>query len=152
MRYAPFLMCGLVCMLAGCSTLPKQPEIVSAGINPPQLQPGDAAIIAVEIQDRFNIVHKVEGVVKEDTAIIFRLKDDGVAPDAKADDNIWTLQVDVPFNAPAGDFGLTLTAYDDKGEPILIHDANGDAVPLSAAFGIAIQWPKPAAPEPAAQP
>ncbi len=152
MRYRALFVCGLAGALAGCSTLPKQPEIKTAGITPPHLQPGDAAIIAVEIQDRFNIVHKVEGIVKEDTAIVFRLKDDGVAPDAKADDNIWTLQVDVPFNAPAGDFGLTLTAYDDKGQPILIDDANGDATPLAASFTLAIEWPKPAAPEPAAQP
>lgn len=133
---------GVLTVLSGCNTFPNRPEMTSAGIAPPQLKPGDTAIIHATIQDRFGIVHRVEGVVKEDPSITFKLKDDGVAPDKEAGDGTWTLQVDVPFNAPPGDFELTLKAYDSDGDPVLIPDQDGEAIALSATFGLVIRFPE----------
>ncbi len=136
---------AVVCVLAvlyGCNTFPNRPQVESAGIIPPELKPGDTAIIQATIQDRFEVVHRVEGVVKEDPTITFKLKDDGVAPDKEAGDGTWTLQVDVPFNAPPGDFELTLMAYNSDGDPVLIPDEDGEAIPLSATFGLVIRFPE----------
>ena len=129
-------------LLAGCNTLPRQPEIQHAGIEPAELKPGDSALITVEISDQYDIVDRIEGTVQEDETITFKLRDDGVAPDAVAGDGIWTLQVDVPFNAPPGDFELALKAYDSHGEVILVRDSAGDAVPLAASFGLVIRYPE----------
>ena len=130
-----------VTLAAGCATTNRPPAFRSAGIAPNRLHPGDAAVISVDIHDRFGIVQRVEGKVKEDPTLDFKLKDDGAPPDEKANDGIWTLRVTVPFNAPPGDFEFSLTAYDASGQPVLVRDKNGDVMPLSANFGLVIQIP-----------
>ena len=100
-RITAIVSCSfLLAALAGCATSSRQPSMKEARIQPEHLEPGDTAIITVEVADRFNIVQRVEGLVKEDRTITFKLRDDGITPDKKAGDNIWTIQVDVPFNAP----------------------------------------------------
>ena len=135
-----FIAVGLLLLGVGCSTLPDAPEIVGGGIVPSNLQPGDTAIITVEMQDKFEIVRRVEGVVKEDPSIVFELKDDGIPPDAAADDNVWTLQVDVPFNAPPGSFELTLRALNSDGEQVIIRDEAGEAAPLGVTYNLDIRY------------
>lgn len=137
-----FLLPWVISTTTGCNTVTRQPAIESAAITPSELGPGDSAIISVEIQDRFNIVERVEGVVAEDSSITFKLRDDGVSPDAKAQDDIWTLQVDVPFNAPPGDFEFSLTAYNSEGQAVLIRNAEGEVNPLTAKFGLVIVYPQ----------
>ena len=101
----------LLALAAGCNTMGRQPVMRQAFIEPPELKPGDSAVITVEIVDRFGIVDRVEGVVREDTRVKFKLRDDGLDPDEKAGDGIWSLRVDVPFQAPPGEFVLDVTAY-----------------------------------------
>lgn len=135
-----YLLTALLFAGVGCATLPKAPEIVGGGIAPSTLAPGDTAIITVELQDRFEIVRRVEGVVKEDPSIVFELKDDGIPPDAAADDNTWTLQVDVPFNAPPGSFELDLHALNSDGEQVIIRDEAGEAAPLGVTYNLEIRY------------
>lgn len=136
--------CALL-LLSGCATVPQRPQIIEAGIQPADLVPGDSALITVAFKDRFRLVRSVKGAVVEDPTIEFTLKDDGVAPDARADDGIWSLQVDVPFNAPPGGFQLDLRAYDSQGNVIVVPDANGEAQPLQASVTLAIRIPGPPA-------
>lgn len=133
---------GLNAAVQGCNTMLRQPAILNADITPSELGPGDTAIISVEIQDGSDIVERVEGVVEEDPSIVFKLKDDGVDPDEEEGDGIWTLKVDVPFNAPPGDFEFTLTAYNSKGQAITILDEAGEVSRLSARFGLVIRYPQ----------
>jgi hypothetical protein len=135
----------LLGVLAGCNTLGRQPSLTAPTIAPPALKAGDTAIITVQLEDRFGIVEVVRAVVKEDTRMKFDLTDDGAAPDKVADDGIWTLQVDVPFMAPPGDFALVLTAYDVEGEEIPVKNEVGDREPLSTTctFTVAGQTTKP---------
>lgn len=138
------LVCGVLvslCAVLGCNTLGRQPVIRHAAIEPTELKPGDVAVITVEIGDRHGIVDRVEGVVQEDPAIKFKLRDDGVDPDKKAGDGIWSLKVDVPFQAPPGEFTLEFTAFRADGQPIIVRDAAGAAVPLMTTFGLAIRYP-----------
>ena len=132
-----------ILLLAGCATVPQRPLIIEAGIQPAELIPGDSALITVAFKDRFRLVRGVKGVVVEDPTIEFALKDDGVAPDARADDGIWSLQVDVPFNAPPGGFQLDFKAYDSEGNVIVVPDANGEAQPLEASVTLTIRIPSP---------
>jgi hypothetical protein len=127
---------------AGCATMGKrQPELARAAIAPAQLKPGDTAIVTVQVeQDGHHLVHRIEGVVKDSPAIKFKLRDDGVDPDQKAGDGLWTLQVDVPFQAAPGDFVLELTAYRADGAALAVH-REGSTGPLTATIPIIIRNP-----------
>jgi hypothetical protein len=139
----------MVAILAGCNTYGRQPRVRQALIEPAELHPGDTALISVQIEDRFGIVKRVEGVVREDPRITFQLRDDGVEPDLKAGDGIWILPVDVPFQAPPGKFTLDVTAYRSDGEAIVVRDEKENAVVLGSSFEMLILFPAP--PEAAAQ-
>ena len=142
-RAAVLLACAsLAAAISGCATAGRQPSMKGARIAPADLKPGDTAVITVEVQDRFGIVSRVEGVVKEDRTITFRLLDDGVAPDEKAEDGVWTIQVDVPFNAPPGEFEFEVVGYSDSGEVIVVRDEVGETAPLSISFGLVINYPE----------
>lgn len=130
------LLAGLV----GCNSASRQPQFQRAVITPDQLKPGDTAMIEVDVKDRYDIVRRVEGVVKEDPTIRLKLHDDGQAPDVKADDNTWVLQVDVPFQATPGDFLLQLTAYRADGSAVPVKGKEGTA-PLSTTVPLKILNP-----------
>ena len=110
-------------------------------ITPADLKPGDTAVISVEVDDRDGIVRRVEGVVLEDPTIKLKLSDDGKPPDEEAGDNIWSLQVDVPFQAAPGDFTLELTAYRSDGSPVPVRTQESGTVPLRATIPVAIAAP-----------
>jgi hypothetical protein len=128
--------------ILACSSSGRQPTIQYGNISPDNLRPGDTALITVEVKDPFNIVRRVEGTVKEDRTITFKLQDNGIVPDKNAGDGIWTIQVDVPFNAPPGDFEFEVTGYNEDGEAIVVNDENGEAAPLSTTFNLVIQFPQ----------
>lgn len=134
------ILAAVVC--SGCASMGRQPSIGEAQIVPPDLRPGDTAIITVKVDDRFDIVKGVEGVIMEDRTITFKLRDDGIPPDQKAGDDVWTIQVDVPFNAPPGDFRFEVIGYDEAGEVIVVDDEAGEANPLSTTFGLVINYPE----------
>ena len=113
---------------------------------PDNLKPGDTAVISVKIEDKFHVVSRVEGVVKEDRTLTFHFEDNGIAPDDKAGDGIWTIQVDVPFNAPPGDFTFEVSGYDSNGKLLVVEDKKGEAAPLATTFPLVIQYTPEAAP------
>lgn len=128
-------------LLSGCAFTGGAPLMHSAQIMPVDLKPGDTAIITVQVDDKFKVVQKVEGVVKEDRTISFDFVDNGVAPDVKAGDGVWTIQVDVPFNAPPGTFEFEVVGFDENGEIVVIKDAQDEAAPLSTSFKLVIRYP-----------
>ncbi|HUW62225.1 MAG TPA: hypothetical protein VMZ06_14575 [Candidatus Bathyarchaeia archaeon] len=142
MKQAAYTIALLVLFIsiAGCNTASRQPQFQRAAIAPDQLKPGDTAMIQVEVKDRYDIVRRVEGVVREDPTIRLKLHDDGLAPDEKADDNVWVLQVDVPFQATPGDFLLQLTAYRADGTVVPVKSKEG-TVPLSTTVPLKILNP-----------
>ncbi len=112
-------------------------------MTPSDLKPGTTAVITVEVNDRFGIVDRVDGIVKEDPRLTFALRDDGVTPgDAKAGDGVWSLQVEVPFQAAPGEYELELTAYNSSGEVLLVRNAEGDTVPLTVSIPVSIRLPQ----------
>ncbi len=134
------------CLGVGCATMTQQPSMSAASILPQDLKPGDTAVVTVKIRDKFNVVKRVEGVVKEDRTITFTFADNGVAPDNAASDGIWTIQVDVPFNAPPGRFEFEVSGYDERGELVVVDDKRGESVPLASAVSLVIRYPEDAAP------
>lgn len=126
-------------LLSACTTIPKRPRLLSAEIVPNVLKPGDSAIVRATFQDRFSVIDHVHGRIPEDPTIEFKLRDNGVAPDEMANDDVWTLLVDVPFNAPAGDFELELTAYNSEDQPILVQNSYREVEPLQTTLSLTIQ-------------
>ena len=143
------IQCGaaaLVAVCAGCATMTGQPKMSAASILPAELKPGDSAVITVAIRDKFHVVKRVEGVVKEDRTIKFNFTDDGVPPDAAAHDGVWTIQVDVPFNAPPGHFEFEVSGYDERGEVVVVDDKQHESAPLSTSASLVIHYPEEPAP------
>jgi hypothetical protein len=128
-------------LFVGCAATGGQPLMHSAQIMPADLKPGDTAVVTVRVEDKFGVVRHVEGVVKEDRTVKFDFTDSGAPPDAEADDEIWTIQVDVPFNAPPGTFEFEVTGYDDGDNVIVIEDEHGEAAPLQTSFKLEIRYP-----------
>ncbi|MBI2433264.1 MAG: hypothetical protein HYV26_10365 [Candidatus Hydrogenedentes bacterium] len=127
-------------LCAGCHTFSPVPAFNDIALTPRDLHPGDVAVITVKLTDKNNIVERVEGVLKEAPQVTFRLRDDGQAPDEKANDDVWTLRVDVPFDAPPGEFVLEFTAYRSDGLAVPIRNDSGDTVPLTANYSFAVQY------------
>jgi len=127
-------------VLAGCNTLSGPPEIRNVSLNPSTLYPGDMAVLTVAVQDRDNVIDRVEGVVQGAPDTVFRLRDDGVHPDQVAGDGIWTMEVDVPLLAPPGEYVLILTAFRRDGEPVPVRDAQGNVVPLQQTSPFVVQY------------
>lgn len=148
--YATLGLSVLMITLAGCSSMNKQPMMRGTTITPATLQPGESAVITVDMTDRHDIVDRVVAVVKEDPRVKLNLRDDGIPPDTEADDDVWTLQVDVPFQAPPGAFTLLVTAYRSDGEVIVVHDREQGDVPLSSVANVEIRYPEDATPQAAA--
>ncbi len=149
-RWAAGVLIAIGCV--GCATTTSQPKLSGAQILPDDLKPGDTAVITVKIEDKFGVVKRVEGVVKEDRTIKFKFEDNGAMPDDEANDGIWTIQVDVPFNAPPGQFNFEVTAYDEAGEVVVVDDKKGEAAPLATSFTLDIKYPEAPATPPAAAP
>jgi len=140
-RYTFATLALAMLLLSGCNTLSGQPQITRAAINPEVLEPGTSAVITLDVKDKQNVVERIEGVVLEDPRITFRLRDDGQPPDEKAEDNVWSMQVDVPFQAPPGQFRLEFTAYGPDGMPVSIRDDAGEVITLQQTVSINIQFP-----------
>lgn len=137
------LLTCLTIGLTGCATQSRQPGIVSARMAPYLLKPGDQQVlIVVEIKDRFDTVTRLEGVVKEDPTIVLPLNDDGVGSDEEAGDDIWVGEVDVPFDAPPGEFDLEITAYNSNGERVLVRNAEEEVMPLVTNVQFVIRYPE----------
>lgn len=136
----------LACLAAGaltaCQFGPRQPQMANAGIAPQVLAPGDTGIMSVEVKDRYGIVKRVEATVVGEPDIVFKLNDDGVAPDKKAGDGVWSLDVTVPLAAPPGAFELEVRGYNANGEVILVRSKGGDSVPLAGTFTVEVKYPQ----------
>lgn len=133
MLFRMFLGIGAAIIVAGCNTLSGPPEIRQVSLNPSNLHPGDVAVLRVEVRDPDNIIDRVEGVVRDAPETVFRLRDD-------TGDGVWTMEVNVPFDAPPGEFVLDLVAYRRDGTPVPVRDAQGNVVELRAAHPFVVQY------------
>ncbi|MCC6144859.1 MAG: hypothetical protein IT368_13720 [Candidatus Hydrogenedentes bacterium] len=138
--YRALLAFGLMPLLAaGCNTMSGQPELRNAQITPPALHPGATALITLEVKDKHRIIERVEGQLKEDDRITLKLYDDGTHGDVEAGDSIWSLQVDVPDEAPPGEFAVDFVAYRSDGQPVPIRDDQGNVTILTESLAGAVQ-------------
>ncbi len=140
--YAGFCVALSMVLLVGCQTLSGQPEFRQANIAPKSLRPGDTAIITIKVEDRHQVISRIEGFVHGYPTIVLRLRDDGVEPDEIAKDGIWTMRVDVPygFEGPPGEFELEFTAYRSDGLPVEVRLDDGTVTPLTKTIPLLIEY------------
>jgi len=126
--------------MAGCNSLGGVPEFTASTIAPQALHPGDTALITIGVKDKNEIIHSIVGVIKEEPSIKLTLHDDGEEGDVKAGDDIWSLAVKVPLEAPPGTFNLTFTAYRSDGVAVPVRSADGEISALSVDMPLAISY------------
>ena len=141
MRISVILVVTALIGLSGCITS-RQPYLSDAAMTPSDLKPGDTALITVVVNDEFGIVHEVRGIVEEDRTIQFHFRDDGESGDETAGDNIWSMKVDVPPQAPPGGFTFEISAYDQNDNLIVVRDENKEAVGMTTSFTLDITYPE----------
>ncbi len=143
-RMWPLLAVVVVCVASGCNTLARQPHLSEVNVSPNPVIPGQTVTLTVRITSIDPVVTKLEAVVREEPSMRLPLRDDGIAPDVTAHDNIWTHAIEVPFTAPSGVYNLDIHAYNKKGAPVMVRTAENSVVPLTAACEVRIEGATPA--------
>ncbi|MCX8065478.1 MAG: hypothetical protein N3G21_09955 [Candidatus Hydrogenedentes bacterium] len=122
-----------------CRTIAGQPQLLRTSVSPEEIKPGDIVLIKAVVKDKHHIVRRVECTVKEDPRVRLKLNDDGIEPDEKANDGVWTLAVEVPENVPKGKFNLEITAYRKDGLPISVRTKKGEIRTLKESLLVEIK-------------
>lgn len=135
-------------LISGCATPGHVPSFREAAIEPAELAPEGQASIIARIQDQHGIVDRVEVEVAGDPDNAFELTqvEDGPI-------SVWTRDVDVPYNVPEGEYTVRFTAYDSRGEVVIVQDETGSDQALRATAQMRVVMPEedwddaPVAPE-----
>ena len=138
--------CSIVCtvlLLVGCATTRQQPAFEQPTTAQQHLQLLDETLITVKVNDPYDIVKRVEGIVLEDTTgLIFPFQDNGEKGDAVAHDDVWSIKVKVPYDSWAGTFTFQITAYNADREPIIVRDALNEVAPMQTTLELEVQLPE----------
>lgn len=107
----------LIVFVTGCA---GPLAISELDVEPKAVAVGATALITVQFTGPKNSVASVEATVREAPDIYYVLVDDGTMGDEKANDNIWTVGAEVPYEAAPGIYHLDIRAKDLDGNTILI--------------------------------
>ena len=125
----------LVAIIAGCSgTL----ALKDAMVDPGKVAPGDAATVQVKVDDPDGVVADVTATVREYPQIVLDLKDDGKDVDKVAEDGIWSVNINVPFDTQSGTYNWDFKAYDVNGKVLKITNDDGNEVTLKAEAAVEV--------------
>ena len=124
-------------LITGCATPGHVPSFREAAIEPAQLAPEGQASITAHIQDQHGIVDRVEVEVAGDPDNAFELTQVEDGPTS-----VWTRDVDVPYNVPEGEYTVRFTAYDSRGEVVIVQDETGSDQPLRATTQMRVLMPE----------
>jgi hypothetical protein len=106
----------IIGLVVGCS---NKLMIKQASVNPEKAAPGDAATFIVVFTGAKNTVQSVSATVREYPEMTFPLNDSGIDGDEKAGDNLWSYQIEVPWEAPAQPYHFDLRALDKEGNEVI---------------------------------
>jgi hypothetical protein len=125
----------LVTIIAGCS---GSLALKDAIVVPAKVAPGDAATVQVKVEDPDGVVTDVTATVREYPQMVLDLKDDGKGVDEVADDGIWSVNIDVPFETQKGTYNWDFKAYDVNGKVLKITHDDGKEVTLKAEAAVVV--------------
>ncbi len=119
---------------------PSEPVLSfwDASAEPTSVRPGDMVRLAVGLNDSEGRVDTIGATLHAATAIGFDLYDNGSHGDEKARDGVWSYTLEVPPNAGAGHYLVTIAAYGRNGQPVMRETESGEMAPLQAEVGFEI--------------
>jgi hypothetical protein len=85
-------------------------------LEPAKAAPGQLVLVTATVSDPGKVVDTVALSLGDSQE--FDLFDNGQGGDETALDGVWSRKMEVPYNKAAGDFIVTVTAYDVNGDPI----------------------------------
>ena len=130
-----------MCSLLGCNTLARQPQLKDPVITPAALKPDAEGLIKIQVVDRYNIVRKVEGTLREMSNVKIQFRDDGLGQDEKAGDQVWSYAFHVALTMPPGVYHLDVTALRTDGLPVPVKHADKSKGPLTLTIPFEIKTP-----------
>ena len=127
--------------LLGCNTLSRQPQLKDPVIAPTVLKPDAEGLIKIQVVDRYHIVRKVDGTLREMSNVKIHFRDDGQGQDEKAGDQVWSYAFHVALTMPPGVYHLDVTALRADGLPVPVKHADKSKGPLTLTIPVEIKNP-----------
>lgn len=124
-------------LISGCATTGHVPAFQEAVIEPAELAPEEQASLTARIEDQHGIVDRVEVEVAGDPDNAFELTQVEEGPIS-----VWSREVDVPYNVPEGEYTVRFTAYDSRGEVVVVQDETGSDQPLRTTTQMRVTMPE----------
>ncbi len=94
--------------------------MMDAAMDPVKVSPGDVATVRVKVVDTKGVVASVTATVREAQEIVLDLNDNGEEGDEVAGDGIWSMDIDIPWDAPAGTYNWDFEAFDADRVPLTV--------------------------------
>ncbi|MBI2433160.1 MAG: hypothetical protein HYV26_09840 [Candidatus Hydrogenedentes bacterium] len=120
--------------------------LVNAAVEPAPVTAGLSALIRVQVEDAAAAVDTITATV-ENTLIAVDLFDNGTNGDVTAGDNVWSANVLVPAELPAGGYTISFAAYDADGNTVTIPGPAGEQTPVTASVQVEVVRPEAPASE-----
>lgn len=110
-----FLMVGI--LLLSCS---KTLMVQQISATPEELGIGDQGLVTVTMKGPKNSIKSITATVREESSFTFQLNDGGKNGDITAGDNVWSFQIQVPYEAPPGTYNLEFSVVDMEGNELVV--------------------------------
>ena len=108
-------------------------------MNPSPVSPGDEAVSYVTLNKYSDQVETVKATLREYPQYSVEFSNDGTEGDEKANDNIWSKKMNIPYNAPSETFHLDIVVLDKEGNVIATKDAKGEDLEESGTIDVKIE-------------
>ncbi len=122
--------------MAGCA---GKLFVEEMSMNPSPVSPGDEAVSYVRLNKFSDEVETVKATLREYPQYSVKFSNDGTDGDEKANDNIWSKKVNIPYNAPSQTFHLDIVVLDKEGNVIATRDAKGEDLEESGTIDVKIE-------------
>jgi hypothetical protein len=124
---------------ATAATPPPPPvaALNEPAVSPSTTPPGAPVLLTVTVADPEHQVDTIAAWLR-DTSVTLDLHDNGQDGDALAGDGIWSATLLVPQATPVGSYTVTFSAYNAKGDPILVPVEGAEPAPLTGNAGLTI--------------
>ena len=95
------------------------------------IKAGEKGVLSLNTVDTESKIARISIVVREYPEYTLELNDNGENGDVKAKDGIWSVEINVPYDAPNQKFNLDGSVYDSNGNPIMTKSETGEETKLT---------------------
>ncbi len=131
-------LCSAILLLVFATGCAGPLAVKEMAIEPAVINVGGRALILVTFVGPKKSVASVRATVYEAPEIYYDLRDDGTNGDEKANDNVWTAQVDVPYEAAPGLYQLDIEARDAEGNTIAVKGGELTGAGYSGSISVTV--------------